>query len=154
LRSIRDLSTAVKPLIGYGDPTFNAGKKAETFLATARGYSRYYRGASPNLKALSGLGALPETADELRAVARSLGASEGDIRLGPEATEASLKRTNLAPYRVLYFATHGLIAGEVQGLAEPSLVLSLPEQATELDDGVLTASEVAQLKLNADWVVL
>src|SRR5205814_9386425 len=41
-----------------------------------------------------------------------------------------------------------------QGLAEPSLALTLPKQPTELDDGLLTASEVAQLKLNADWVVL
>ena len=39
-------------------------------------------------------------------------------------------------------------------LAEPSLVLSIPKQPTEFDDGLLTASEVAQLKLNADWVVL
>jgi hypothetical protein len=30
----------------------------------------------------------------------------------------------------------------------------LPEKPTELNDGLLTASEVAQLKLNADWVVL
>jgi CHAT domain-containing protein len=33
-------------------------------------------------------------------------------------------------------------------------VLSMPEHPTEFDDGLLTASEVAQLKLNADWVVL
>ena len=39
-------------------------------------------------------------------------------------------------------------------MAEPALVLSLPAVATDLDDGLLTASEVAQLKLNADWVVL
>ena len=32
--------------------------------------------------------------------------------------------------------------------------LSIPRQPSELDDGLLTASEVAQLKLNADWVVL
>jgi CHAT domain-containing protein len=37
---------------------------------------------------------------------------------------------------------------------EPALVLTLPEKPTKLDDGLLTASEVAQLKLNADWVVL
>ena len=55
---------------------------------------------------------------------------------------------------IVYFATHGLVAGDVKGLAEPSLVLSIPRQPTELDDGLLTASEVAQLKLNADWVVL
>ena len=50
------------------------------------------------------------------------------------------------------------MAGEVERLAklnaEPALVLSLPEKPTEFDDGLLTASEAAQLKLNADWVVL
>jgi hypothetical protein len=46
------------------------------------------------------------------------------------------------------------VAGDVAGLAEPSLALTIPNQPTELDDGLLTASEVAQLKLNADWVVL
>jgi len=42
----------------------------------------------------------------------------------------------------------------VKGLAEPSLALTLPKQPTDDDDGLLTASEVAELKLNADWVVL
>jgi CHAT domain-containing protein len=46
------------------------------------------------------------------------------------------------------------VAGDIAGLAEPSLALTLPKQPTEFDDGLLTASEVAQLKLNADWVVL
>jgi len=58
----------------------------------------------------------------------------------------------------LHFATHGLLAGEVaqlgQARAEPALVLSPPDQPTEEDDGLLTASEVASLKLDADWVVL
>jgi CHAT domain-containing protein len=42
----------------------------------------------------------------------------------------------------------------VKGLGEPALALTLPAQPNDLDDGLLTASEVAQLKLNADWVVL
>jgi hypothetical protein len=58
-----------------------------------------------------------------------------------------VKRKALADYRVVYFATHGLVAGDVAGLGEPSLALTLPKQPTELDDGLLTASEVAQLKL-------
>ena len=37
---------------------------------------------------------------------------------------------------------------------EPALALTLPQTPTDLDDGLLTASEVTQLKLNADWVVL
>jgi CHAT domain-containing protein len=59
---------------------------------------------------------------------------------------------------VLHFATHGLLAGETEMLvaskAEPALILTPPAQASEEDDGLLTASEVAQLKLDADWVVL
>ena len=54
----------------------------------------------------------------------------------------------------MYFATHGLVGGEIASLAEPALALTIPNEPTELDDGLLTASEVAQLKLNADWVVL
>src|SRR5262249_45199520 len=38
--------------------------------------------------------------------------------------------------------------------AHSSLAFTLRNEPSELDDGLLTASEVAQLKLNADWVVL
>ena len=109
--------------------------------STARGF----RTRSPQL---------PDTADELNAIAKNLGVAAADIHLGEDASETTLKRTPLADYGIVYFATHGLVAGDVKGLAEPSLVLSIPKQPTEFDDGLLTASEVAQLKLNADWVVL
>jgi len=65
-----------------------------------------------------------------------------------------VKKLPLADYRIVYFATHGLVAGDVKGLAEPSLALTIPKQPSSTDDGLLTASEVAQLKLDADWVVL
>jgi CHAT domain-containing protein len=47
-----------------------------------------------------------------------------------------------------------LVGGEISGLAEPALVLSPPDEATEEDDGLLKASEVAQLKMNADIIML
>jgi hypothetical protein len=69
-----------------------------------------------------------------------------------------VKQTKLDQYRIVYFATHALVSGETEqvekGLAEPAIVLSLPATATALDDGLLTSSQVAQLKLNAGWVVL
>jgi CHAT domain-containing protein len=34
------------------------------------------------------------------------------------------------------------------------LLLTPPAKASEEDDGLLTASEIAQLKLDADWVIL
>jgi CHAT domain-containing protein len=117
-----------------------------------RAYSEFWQGSSLDRKKLAqALPSLLETADELEAVAARLGASHGDIHLQKDANETTVKRAALANYRVVYFATHGLLAGDVKGLGEPSLALTIP---SELDDGLLTASEVAQLKLNADWVVL
>ena len=115
----------------------------------------YWRGASVDpAKLAEALSPLPDSAQELKAVADKLGASSGDIFLGRDATEANVKRLPLADYRVVYFATHGLVAGDVEGVGEPSLALTLPNEPSEFDDGLLTASQVAQLKLNADWVVL
>ena len=42
----------------------------------------------------------------------------------------------------------------ITNLAEPALALAISKESAELDDGLLIASEVAQLKLNADWVIL
>jgi CHAT domain-containing protein len=104
------------------------------------------------------LPALPETADELRAVAEELGAKSQDIKLGEAATVSSVKNAHLDDYHIVYFATHALVAGEVEEFArtkaEPALVLSIPEKPMEDDDGLLRASDVAALKMNADFVVL
>ncbi len=66
----------------------------------------------------------------------------------PRPTFTTVKRAPLSDYRIVYFASHGLVAGDVKGVGEPSLALSMPRQPSEFDDGLLSASEVAQLKLN------
>ena len=135
-----------------GEP---AGGAEQTRVAATRSYTDFWQGAGADRTMLSkALPRLPETAAELQAVAQNLGAPASSIHLRQAASETTVKRAALADYRVVYFATHGLVAGEVKGLAEPSLALTLPKQPSETDDGLLTASEVAQLKLNADWVVL
>lgn len=85
---------------------------------------------------------MPDTAEELKAVAAKLGASSSDIHFGKSATETSVKRSRLADYRVVYFATHGLVAGDVQGLGEPSLALTLPKEPSDLDDGCINVLRV------------
>jgi tetratricopeptide (TPR) repeat protein/CHAT domain-containing protein len=101
---------------------------------------------------------LPETRDELCAVVLSLGVPESEIRLGAKATETEVKALSadgrLADYRVVHFATHGTMSGEIKGGAEPGLILTPPDEATAEDDGYLSISEIAALKLNADWVIL
>ena len=74
--------------------------------------------------------------------------------LGERATETLVRSEDLSRYRVIAFATHGLVAGELTGVAEPALVLTPPDEGSEADDGLLTASEIATLKLDADWVIL
>jgi CHAT domain-containing protein/tetratricopeptide (TPR) repeat protein len=162
LRVLAKGGQAAKPMIGFGDPVLGQpaapaqpAQVAARSATKTRAYGSYWHGTHADLEALRmGLAALPETASELRAVARRLGAAESDIKLGPAASETTVKGTDLSVYRVVYFATHGLVGGEIASLAEPALALTIPKEPTELDDGLLTASEVAQLKLNADWVVL
>src|SRR5262245_7007770 len=101
---------------------------------------------------------LPETVDELCDVARMLGALERDVWLGARSSEPEIARMSeagqLRDYRVLQFATHGALAGEAMGSTEPGLLLTPPTHASEGDDGYLSASEIARLKLDADWVIL
>ena len=169
LRVIARKDQSTKPMTGFGDPLFNPSQgagdkrgaaKPGAIKSAARGvtnvaYTDFWQGAGVDRARLSQvLAQLPDTADELNAVAKDLGVSASDIHLGEDASETTVKRAPLADYGIVYFATHGLVAGDVKGIAEPSLVLSIPKQPSEFDDGLLTSSEVAQLKLNADWVVL
>lgn len=113
----------------------------------------YFRGALADVEAVRNLPPLPQTGHELRALAASVEGTS-TLFLGEDATELSVKRTTLSSYSIVAFATHGLVSGELKGLAEPALVLTPPEVATVEDDGLLTASEVAGLELSADWVLL
>ena len=123
---------------------------------------RFFRGGLANVEEVRAQYPLPETADELCAVAHARGAGDSAVYLGARASETTIKRLSasgsLAQARVVHFATHGLLAGETEVLtatkAEPALLLTPPQTASEEDDGLLTASEIAQLKMDADWVIL
>ena len=78
-----------------------------------------------------------------------LGASDDDVKLGAAATVTIVRSTPLELYRVIDFATHGLVAGEVGGLSEPALVLSLPTVGP-----LLLTSLVAQDMFLAGTIVL
>jgi CHAT domain-containing protein len=182
LRKFPRQSQASAPYIGFGNPLLLGGDGTDRrawakqscpssgapLLSTtgARAVVRpppaARRGGFADVDALRLQAPLPETADELCTVARLLGAPKTSVYLGERATETALKAlsTNgeLARARIVHFATHGLLAGEADSVlhsrAEPALMLTPPQQASEQDDGLITASEVAQLKLDADWVVM
>ncbi|MEM8977669.1 MAG: CHAT domain-containing protein, partial [Pseudomonadota bacterium] len=156
LRRLQRVAQSRKPFIGIGDPILKGGQQG-----TSRGAKRanltaakYYTRGLADVRAVSAMTPLPDTADELRAIGRVLGAQQDDILLQNVASETSVKSRKLDDYRIVHFATHGLVAGDLTGLNEPALVLTPPQQATKKDDGLLTASEIATLSLDADWVVL
>lgn len=150
LRVFAATGEAKEPFIGFGDPILNgdAGDLRGLELASV------YRGTTADIDQVRNLPELPDTADELKRIAQYLRAPDDKIYLRERATETFLKNTDLTNSRVVAFATHGLVGGEISGLAEPALVLSPPDEATEEDDGLLKASEVAQLKMNADIIML
>jgi CHAT domain-containing protein len=184
LRSVARPSDASKPMIGFGNPLLDGNPSERPWEARwaaaardkqacngllaqqvadnahkPRGVLRVAsRGGHADLADLASQVPLPDTADELCAVAKDLKVAPDDIVLGAKATEKTIKAMSaegtLARYRVVHFATHGALAGDISGTAEPGLILTPPKEPTDLDDGYLSASEVAALKLDADWVIL
>jgi hypothetical protein len=61
---------------------------------------------------------LPETAIELRRVARSVQADQANLFLGADATETHVKSAKLDRYRIVYFAKQGLLGGDVAEFAK------------------------------------
>jgi CHAT domain-containing protein len=144
-----------KPFLGVGNPTFQGGGTNQALALNALA-AACQTGGPANPALLRALQPLPETAAEVQAVGRDLGAAPDDILMGAGASEGALRAKALDQYAVLYFATHGMLPGELHCQAQPGLVLSPPTSAASstASDGLLTASEIAGLKINANLVVL
>lgn len=140
---------AGRPFAGFGDPAL-AGPPS---LAAPRSFDAIADGEDLAARVKS-LPRLPGSRQELEALAKALGAPAAAVIAGADATETAVARAALDDVSVVAFATHGLLAGEIGPAAEPALVLTPPEAPRAGDDGLLTASEAAALKLAADWVIL
>jgi CHAT domain-containing protein len=103
--------------------------------------------------ALLALKPLKEAAKELNTVGASLDPADAQVITGAAFNDADItQRKDLDQYRVVYFATHGLLPKPGGCLPEPALLTSVGDQAAS--DGLLTASKILQMKLDADLVVL
>jgi CHAT domain-containing protein len=144
-------SRAQTAFAGIGDPVLTG---APGSVRSVDFRQAFQRNAIADVEALRRLPALPDTRLEVTRIAENLRARPQDMLLGAAASETAVKKHPLGDARILLFATHGLVAGALQGAAEPGLVLSPPAQGTAEDDGLLTASEIAALRLDADLVIL
>jgi len=174
LRTLPEGDPYRKAFAGFGDPLFNleqlaqvereSNEPAEIFVS--RGQRIHIRGIritekgdldSKNISSvqLGHLNRLPDTAEELKGIAEAMGANATrDIFLGKQASERQVKTMDLSDRRVIAFASHALVKGDLDGLEEPAIALSAPEVTGDNEDGLLTMGEILKLKLNADWVVL
>jgi CHAT domain-containing protein len=108
--------------------------------------------SAQNALRLADLPPLPAAAGELAALGKALGARQSLVLTGADATEAALLQADLMNIDVLALSTHGLVAGELDGLDEPALVLT--PGAGGSDDGLLTMEEIMELRIGGAWVVL
>ncbi len=160
----RAVSTAVS-VRGYRD-----ARNAPASTAT-----RQYLGLGQNapvsnavrvasVRAVSGEGALncswptaqwnkPISDAELREAASIIGVGTSTLVTGEAFSDtAIIGRTDLADYRILHFATHGLVtAPRPECPARPALLTSFGPGKS---DGLLSFSEIYQLRINADLVIL
>src|SRR5262249_15527214 len=128
LRGRTQAASARKPMIGFADPVFSKAARRQAQQLAMRSIASFYRGTQVNVAELGEyLPQLPGTRREVQQIATELKAQASDIRLGLNATETAVKQAKLDQYRIVYFATHGLLAGDLEGFAkskaEPALVL-------------------------------
>jgi len=144
---------------GLGDPDLYLDKKSSSKKIDTTEYNRFFRsignkGEFNNKKIKEIYGPVLGSADEITMAAGFFNSPDNIILLKSDATETKIKSLDLSKFRVIHFATHGEVSGAIQGINQPFLVLSPPGIETEIDDGLLTMSEIMQLNTNADIVIL
>jgi len=165
LKTLRGLPSAQakrQEFIGFGNPVFSASAKKLKLKKGGmhvRGLRKVKKGQLDKIKVtstkLKDLIGLPETEQEIAEVARSLKVKpEKSVYVGTKANEQLLKSLKLDDRKIIMFATHALLPGDLDGLEQPAIALSSPKASKTKGDGLLTMSEILGLKLDADWVVL
>ncbi|MBI4701597.1 MAG: CHAT domain-containing protein [Deltaproteobacteria bacterium] len=140
-----------KSFVGMGDPiydwdAYSRGASEGAAPVATRGLELWSSAEENQPGAGRGLERLPGTAEELRRIAKLFGRDQSRY-LRVQASEELVKKGVLAGYRMVHVASHGLMAPGYQALA-----LTLRPGAAE--DGFIMNSEIAELRLDADLVVL
>ncbi|MFG6428712.1 CHAT domain-containing protein [Roseateles sp. LYH14W] len=140
---------AAKALFGVGDPQFKSTAKAGRG-ALGQGATKYDAAWGFSYGEIP---PLPETRAELLALTKALGANaQTDLLLGAAATREAVLAAPLADRRLVAFATHGLMPGELPGVSKPALALAPTADATA--SPLLELDDVLTLRLNAQAVLL
>jgi len=164
LRSLPAPAANRDAFVAFGDPWFSPEQaneaRQQVAMNTLQTRGRLVRRNAPKTEGvdsaeLAMLPRLPDTAEEVKSIALALSADlSKDVFTGEAANEKTVKSMDLSKRKIVMFATHGLVPGDLNGLTQPALAMTAPGVAKVDGDGLLTMEEVLALKLNADWVVL
>ncbi|HTW66485.1 MAG TPA: CHAT domain-containing tetratricopeptide repeat protein [Bryobacteraceae bacterium] len=134
----------------FADPVFRADDSRVTGSKAAAVDKTITRAAAD-----SGIADLPRlyfSRQEADAIRKLAPPHQTFIALDFDASRAEAKKPELGRYRVLHFATHGLLDSRNPELS--GIVLSMVDRKGNPEDGFLRLHEIYNLKLNADLVVL
>jgi CHAT domain-containing protein len=133
--------------LGIGDPKFSGARN------TGRDAAEFAMRGAVGAGTLAALPQLPDTRLEISGTAGLFAGGQQQL-LGEEATEGALRRLPLERFTYIEFATHGLVRQDISGLTEAALALTPTTPTDSFNDGLLTASEIADLPLKARFVAL
>ena len=161
MRRFKESPKSSNPLFALGDPVYDDSdlryslKKSGNIALAAADKTPGLNLRSALVRSGFSLPRLPETRDEVLRIGELFGYKTNDpnIKLDMDATKSELLKSNLGNYRFIHFATHGILSGDIPYILEPALVLTQPGNRNP-EDGFLKMSEILELKLNADAVVL
>lgn len=127
------------------DPVFN---KDDSRVANSSAGSQtfLFRDTGPAISRL------PATRWEAEEILSSTPAGQGMLAVGFDATRDTALSGELSKYRIVHFATHGILDNEHPELS--GLILSLFDEAGQPRDGFLQLRDIYGLKLSADLIVL
>lgn len=139
-------SLAQNSWIGFGDPQPVTRSQAMKLYAAP--------GCETSASLLSGLPRLPGTVAELNQVRETLNGASSDQMLSVAFTRHAVMDPRIKNYRIVHFATHGLLPSDIECQTEAAIVMSASPGAESAGDALLTASQIARLQFNADAVIL
>jgi CHAT domain-containing protein/uncharacterized protein HemY len=155
-REMKGRTPAARTVAVFADPVFTAD---DPRLLRAR-HNRKQTSASSELEqALRDIGEsslnlrrLPLTRREAEMISTLVQAADRKTALDFTASRANARQENLRDYRILHFATHGILNSTHPELS--GLVLSLVDEHGQAQDGFLRLHEIYNLRLQAELVVL
>ncbi|WP_175198150.1 CHAT domain-containing protein [Paraburkholderia caffeinitolerans] len=145
---------ASEPFVAFADPSFDGREQPANSTGRADGAAARAFPVDQGTRTFDyhRVMPLPETLTEARSIANTLGSPEQSVVWGTRASRTEAMKMDLSNDRVVLFATHGIVAGEVPGWRKSGLAMAY--EGSGLADSILTADDIVTLRLNADWVVL